>query len=47
MLSLILCRSKDGQLGDLQGFQNVELLNLEGNQLSDWTSILGLGQLPR
>ncbi|XP_073257799.1 tubulin-specific chaperone E-like [Porites lutea] len=40
-------RREDGQLCDLQGFQNVQLLNLEGNQLSDWTSILRLGQLPR
>ncbi|KAJ7377274.1 hypothetical protein OS493_030085 [Desmophyllum pertusum] len=40
-------RGKDDQLCQLQGLQNIELLNLEGNQLSDWTTILRLGHLPR
>ena len=42
-----LCRGKDGQISELQGLQNIELLNLEGNQLSDWKTILRLGHLPR
>ena len=42
-----LCRGKNAQLFELQGLQNIELLNLEGNQLSDWKTILLLGHLPR
>lgn len=41
------CREKDGQLTQLQALQNIELLNLEGNRLSDWKTILRLGHLPR
>nr|XP_058944024.1 tubulin-specific chaperone E-like [Pocillopora verrucosa] len=40
-------REKDGQLTQLQALQNIELLNLEGNKLSDWKTILRLGHLSR
>lgn len=42
-----LCRRKDGQVDELQGLQNITLLNLQGNQLSEWTTVLRLGHLPR
>ncbi|XP_067033871.1 tubulin-specific chaperone E-like isoform X1 [Acropora muricata] len=38
---------KDGQVSGLQRLQNISLLNLQGNQLSDWGVILKLGHLPK
>ena len=42
-----LCRRKDGQVDKLQGLQNITLLNLQGNQLSEWTTVLRLGHIPQ
>lgn len=38
-------RENNGQLTQLRALGNIELLNLEGNKLSDWKSILRLGHL--
>ncbi|XP_029204560.2 tubulin-specific chaperone E-like isoform X2 [Acropora millepora] len=38
---------KDGQVSGLQRLQNISLLNLQGNQFSDWGVILKLGHLPK
>ncbi|XP_074636357.1 tubulin-specific chaperone E-like isoform X4 [Acropora palmata] len=38
---------KNGQVSGLERLQNISLLNLQGNQFSDWGVILKLGHLPK
>ncbi|XP_068679242.1 tubulin-specific chaperone E-like isoform X1 [Montipora foliosa] len=40
-------RLKKGQVSELHRLQNLRLLNLEGNQISEWEAVLKLGHLPR